>query len=176
MKQTEKLASAAYLIKKADLQETLQNAIRKVKNTFNPASDEEVLASAPRGNPLDAGASNIAKVQTGEVLGMLGGAALGNLLGRPLGGMFLKNLLRKGYLRDLGRSKLDKSNFIFREVNDPAFAQETARKFNSAGRNLGGLLGTFPGMLGGGLVGGNYALDQVKPDMVRQLREKGYPL
>lgn len=244
MKQTEKLASAVYLLKKADLQSLFQDIIRGTKRLaytdqeildapVTKLKDQLTLAEVGAGGDLLGGAAGAGagyqlgrlspgkgfaptalrtllrligtgtgglagtklndisqqedlinkkldlgypqglnlslkkagleetdgtsyklKSEAGKAVGMIGGAVLGNLLGRPLGGMFLNNLIRKGLLSHLGRqSRLRRSNHIFREANDPAFAQENARAINRLARESGAFLGTLPGGFGGGLLG-----------------------
>lgn len=159
MKQTEKLASAVCMLKSAGMKEKLQDA--------------EVWASRHKAKPEDMGFGNIAKVEGGKLLGILGGAGLGLMAGRAGGALLLKNLIKNLHLKSMGR--MGKSDRIFKEVNDLNFAKRNMDQYKREGKDLGGYLGMFTGTLGGGAAGGAYATSHVKPDMIKNLRASGYP-
>lgn len=82
MKQTEKLASAMYLIKSADIASLIQDAVRGAKRLAY--SDQEIL-DAPVAKLKDQ--ATLASVGAGgDLLGGLGGAGSGYLLGKLLSG------------------------------------------------------------------------------------------
>ena len=178
MKQTEKLASAMYLVKSAGMQEKLQDAVRYVKHIFNPPTDEEVWASRFKAKPGDIKLEpkHYAQIHGGQILGGLGGLLLGAGAGKMTGGKLLKNTVKKYYLRKLkNKSRLNASNILLREANDPDFAKEMNTALERHGVNAGKFLGGLGGGLAGQLAGGYSGLQQVKPDLIEQLRDKGYP-
>lgn len=82
MKQTEKLASAMYLVKSADISSLIQDAMRGAKRMAY--SDQEIL-DAPVAKLKDQ--MTLANVGAGgDLLGGAGGGGIGYLLGKLLSG------------------------------------------------------------------------------------------
>lgn len=189
MKQTEKLASAVYLLKKADLQETLQNAIRKVKHTFNRPTDEQIWAGKDEAlRHLMNKGENL--FTAGETLGNLPGIAApilgltaagvlgGNALGRGLGRGFapqIERLLTKLMLNKTQRGIHYAGKEFNKAFNPAAHAQDVKRTLE-LGNEAGGLAGILGGGITGLLTGGSIGESIMKPKVIDKLREKGYPL
>ncbi len=70
---------------------------------------------------------------------------------------------------------MGRSNHLFRELNDPAFAEKMKNEVTNNSRAAGGTLGLLGGLATGQLAGGLTGIELAKPDIIKQLREKGYP-
>jgi hypothetical protein len=189
MKQTEKLASAVYLLKKADLQETLQNAIRKVKHTFNRPTDEQIWAGrdeafkdlARKGENLFSGGEALSNLpRTGvPIFGLTAAGALGgNVIGRGLGRGFapqIERLLTK-LLMNKPQRGIHYAGKEFNKVFNPAAHAQDVKRTLELGNDVGGLAGVLGGGITGLLTGGSIGENLMRPKVIDKLREKGYPL
>jgi hypothetical protein len=178
MKQTEKLASAMYLVKSAGMQEKLQDAARYVKHIFNPPTDEEVWASRDKIRPVDQAkvAPDTGNVLMGLSAGLppaiaisLGGLGLGTGAGRAFGPNIIKRIVKATM------TPAEKVKFTARELLDDTAVSNLQRKLKAFGGVGGGLLGGLLGAGAGGAAGGSIAEDFIKDDVIKKMREAGYP-
>jgi len=177
MKQTEKLASAMYLVKSAGMQEKLQDAVRYVKHIFNPPTDEQVWASRFNVKPEDLSKVNTTpSILSSLALGLGGlgaGAIGGSRVGGALGKTFLPNLLRKIHRSTM--SPLQKKTFNIEDLVDDLRGGPAFKQYQEGGKELGALGGSIGGMLAGQSMG-SYLGEQInKPGIIQRLREQGYP-
>lgn len=178
MKQTEKLASAMYLVKSAGMQEKLQDAVRYVKHIFNPPTDEEVYASISKVRPED-----LAKVQP-DIGNLIAGIAAGSIpasaitaaglgLGARAGRAFGPNIIKS--IAKATMTPAQKAKFLAQEILDEAQGGKMQKELQNLGGAGGGILGGLLGIGTGAAVGGSIGESFVKDDMIKKMREAGYP-
>jgi hypothetical protein len=174
MKQTEKLASAVYLLKKAN----------------NRPTDEQVWAGKDEAMRHLMRTKGEGLFSIGETLGNLPSIAIpvlgltaagtlgGNVLGRGLGRGFapqLERLLSKFMMNNTERAVHYAGKKYNKVFNPEAHARDIKRTL-ALGSEAGGVAGILGGGITGLLTGGSIGESIMKPKIIDKLREKGYPL
>lgn len=160
------------------MQEKLQDAVRYVKHIFNPPTDEEVWASLDKIRPADQAkvAPDIGNLLMGLGAGLppalaiaLGGLRLGAGAGRAFGPNIIKRIAKATM------TPSQKVKFTAQELLDEASGGKMQRDLQNIGGVGGGILGGVLGIGTGGAVGGSIAESFIKDDVIKKMREAGYP-